>query len=250
MIESNEDFSQCVFTDESTIQRYGILVQDNAPAHKSAYTTARLQSWKARLLDWPAESPDLNPIELVWGNMKAFIRKRNIRTVEELRKAVVVYWKTLTPERKRAETTLRKQLYSGKRLTIFDVLQIREQTFPSSLIVSGTNTMAIIDCNPWDTILAKNQLTMLALNTIQMTNWFEYESGHAWCESAYKYQTLPMVAEFANTMTNLPIIVLPMLNAMMLRRYIRETLIIAYVLMIKFRVLIKKTCTPSLGQDK
>ncbi|VDO21434.1 unnamed protein product [Haemonchus placei] len=55
-----------------------------------------------------------------------------------------------------------------------------------------------------------------------MTNWFEYESGHAWCESAYKYQTLPMVAEFANTMTNLPIIVLPMLNAMMLRRYIRE----------------------------
>ncbi|KIH49814.1 hypothetical protein ANCDUO_20110 [Ancylostoma duodenale] len=55
-----------------------------------------------------------------------------------------------------------------------------------------------------------------------MTNWFEYESGHAWCESAYKYQTLPMVAEFANTMTNLPIIVLPLLNAMMLRKYIRE----------------------------
>lgn len=55
-----------------------------------------------------------------------------------------------------------------------------------------------------------------------MTNWFEYESGHAWCESAYKYQTLPMVAEFANTMTNLPIIVLPLLNAMMLRRYIKE----------------------------
>lgn len=29
--------------------------------------------------------------------------------------------------------------------------------------------------------------------------WFTYESGQAWCEAAYKYQTLPMVAEFANT---------------------------------------------------
>ncbi|CAD5212922.1 unnamed protein product [Bursaphelenchus okinawaensis] len=55
-----------------------------------------------------------------------------------------------------------------------------------------------------------------------MERWFQYESGMPWCESAYKYQTLPMVAEFANTVTNLPIIVLPMINAMMLRDYIME----------------------------
>uniref|UniRef100_A0A1I7XKK3 ceramidase n=1 Tax=Heterorhabditis bacteriophora TaxID=37862 RepID=A0A1I7XKK3_HETBA len=35
-----------------------------------------------------------------------------------------------------------------------------------------------------------------------MNKWFEYESGHAWCESAYKYQTLPMIAEFGNTVLN------------------------------------------------
>ncbi|CAD6185615.1 unnamed protein product [Caenorhabditis auriculariae] len=55
-----------------------------------------------------------------------------------------------------------------------------------------------------------------------MNKWFEYESGHAWCESAYKYQTLPMVAEFANTVTNLPIIVLPLLNCLLLRKYVRD----------------------------
>uniref|UniRef100_A0AC35U696 Alkaline ceramidase n=1 Tax=Rhabditophanes sp. KR3021 TaxID=114890 RepID=A0AC35U696_9BILA len=52
--------------------------------------------------------------------------------------------------------------------------------------------------------------------------WFEYESGHAWCESAYKYQTLPFVAEYANTVTNLPIIILPMVNVMLIRKYLNE----------------------------
>ncbi|KAK5986330.1 Transposable element Tcb2 transposase [Trichostrongylus colubriformis] len=55
---------------------FGILVQDNAPAHRSAYTAGRLKTMNVRLLDWPPESPDLNPIELVWGSMKAFVRKK------------------------------------------------------------------------------------------------------------------------------------------------------------------------------
>ncbi|KAK6037433.1 hypothetical protein COOONC_25062 [Cooperia oncophora] len=86
---------------------YGVLVQDNAPAHKSMYTRARLDMWNIRLLDWPPESPYLNPIELVWGNMKTFIRmifedatiiarKRNVRSSEELKNAAMAYWKTLT----------------------------------------------------------------------------------------------------------------------------------------------------------
>ncbi|KAI1712313.1 ceramidase domain-containing protein [Ditylenchus destructor] len=56
-----------------------------------------------------------------------------------------------------------------------------------------------------------------------MQRWLEYESGQAWCESSYsKYQIIPFVAEFANTVTNLPIIVLPMVNVLMLRRYIQD----------------------------
>ncbi|KAE9550516.1 hypothetical protein FO519_006267 [Halicephalobus sp. NKZ332] len=55
-----------------------------------------------------------------------------------------------------------------------------------------------------------------------MSPWFEYESGHAWCESAYKYQTVSYVAEFANTVTNLPIIVLPLVNVAILWRYISD----------------------------
>ncbi|CAI5450679.1 unnamed protein product [Caenorhabditis angaria] len=60
------------------------------------------------------------------------------------------------------------------------------------------------------------------MSSDQIQKWFEYESGHAWCESAYKYQTLPYVAEFANSLTNLPIIVLPLLNIMLLRKYLQN----------------------------
>ncbi|CAJ0602032.1 unnamed protein product [Cylicocyclus nassatus] len=53
---------------------YGKLVQDNAPSHKSSYTLEKLKSWKVDVVEWPPESPDLNPIELIWGSMKGHIR--------------------------------------------------------------------------------------------------------------------------------------------------------------------------------
>ncbi|KIH52661.1 hypothetical protein ANCDUO_17235 [Ancylostoma duodenale] len=65
MIDLNESFYDCAFTDECTIQRCARLVQDNAPAHTSGFTKTKLKEWAVDVLQWPAESPDLNPIELV-----------------------------------------------------------------------------------------------------------------------------------------------------------------------------------------
>ncbi|KAL6730797.1 hypothetical protein Aduo_001735 [Ancylostoma duodenale] len=77
---------------------YARLVQDNAPPHISKKTKEKLREWKVDTLDWPPESPDLNPIELIWGHMKNEIRKKGPRTLSELKKAIVDYWQHLTPE--------------------------------------------------------------------------------------------------------------------------------------------------------
>lgn len=52
----------------------GILCHDNAPSHKSKSTEAKLDEMGVIREAWPAESPDLNPIELVWAFMKDYLR--------------------------------------------------------------------------------------------------------------------------------------------------------------------------------
>ena len=75
------------------------LYQDNDPKH-----TSRWAQWhfKEKGINWwptPAESPDINPIELVWGSMKEAVRNHKPRTLQQLQDAIKHYWGTrMTPE--------------------------------------------------------------------------------------------------------------------------------------------------------
>ena len=44
-----------------------IFQQDNAPIHVSRHSEAYFSDKNVVLMDWPALSPDLNPIENLWG---------------------------------------------------------------------------------------------------------------------------------------------------------------------------------------
>jgi transposase len=61
-----------------------IVVMDNLPAHKVAGIAAALDERGARLLYLPPYSPDLNPIEQVFSKIKNELRRRKLRTVDEL----------------------------------------------------------------------------------------------------------------------------------------------------------------------
>jgi transposase len=61
-----------------------VVVMDNLSCHKRARVREAIEEVGATLLYLPPYSPDLNPIELAFGKLKALLRKAGERTVEGL----------------------------------------------------------------------------------------------------------------------------------------------------------------------
>jgi len=75
------------------------LYQDNDPKHSSKYIEHILEDNGVNLWYTPLESPDLNPVELVWGSLKQYLRNSaKPKILEELKKGIKEFWLTLTPE--------------------------------------------------------------------------------------------------------------------------------------------------------
>ena len=52
-----------------------IVIMDNATFHKSELTKSLIEQANCKLVFLPAYSPDLNPIEKFWANLKNKIKK-------------------------------------------------------------------------------------------------------------------------------------------------------------------------------
>ncbi|KAL0148612.1 hypothetical protein M9458_056052 [Cirrhinus mrigala] len=68
-----------------------LLMQDNARPHVVGVCQQFLQDEGIDAMDWPAHSPDLNPIEHIWDIMSRSIHQRHVapQTVQELADALV-----------------------------------------------------------------------------------------------------------------------------------------------------------------
>ncbi len=72
--------------------RWRLFQQDNAKPHTAAITTAWLRSRRVRVLNWPACSPDLSPIENIWRIIKRKIRQRRPQTLQQLETYIRQEW--------------------------------------------------------------------------------------------------------------------------------------------------------------
>jgi len=68
------------------------LYQDNDPKHKSLLCRTWLLYNCSKVIDTPAQSPDLNPIENLWALLKKKVAKRSPKTKLELIKCINEEW--------------------------------------------------------------------------------------------------------------------------------------------------------------
>ncbi|KAH7699637.1 hypothetical protein AAVH_33258, partial [Aphelenchoides avenae] len=64
----------------------------NAPCHVARPVREWFQQNGIRVVEWPAQSPDLNPIENLWNIVKRKIGRKNFSTKAGLFEAVSTAW--------------------------------------------------------------------------------------------------------------------------------------------------------------
>jgi len=88
-----EYVSQCL---APTLQKGDIVIMDNLASHKVKDAIAPIIAAEATVFYLPPYSPDLNPIEMMWSKLKAYLRKTKARTKELLEVAIADALKLIT----------------------------------------------------------------------------------------------------------------------------------------------------------
>jgi len=85
---------------EAEYDEHAVFQQDNATPHVAHATLDWLDEHGIDYLEWPSKSPDLNPVENIFGMLarRVYLENRQFATLDELRDAIHQSWDEITQE--------------------------------------------------------------------------------------------------------------------------------------------------------
>ena len=75
-----------------------IHLDDSAPCHRTKLLEEFHKNNSIERIDWPGNSPDLNPIENLWAILKFRLRRRIIRSKRKLIEEIIKVWTNEIPK--------------------------------------------------------------------------------------------------------------------------------------------------------